>query len=89
MFTKIVIKQGLKIHDLEQENEVLYEENKDLRHENEELNLAISNYRRDNKEMFKELSIITDLLEQYDFRRNNSVIILRKIEEVIKSDQTK
>lgn len=89
MFIKTVIRQGLKIHDLEKENNVLYEENKDLRHENEELNLAISNYRRDNKEMFKELSQITDFIEQYDYKRNNSVIILRKIEEVIKSDQTK
>ena len=89
MFIKTVIRQGLKIHDLEKENNVLYEENKDLRHENEELNLAISNYRRDNKEMFKELSQITDFIEKYDYKRNNSVIILRKIEEVIKSDQTK
>lgn len=89
MFIKTVIRQGLKIHDLEKENNVLYEENKDLRHENEELNLAISNYRRDNKEMFKELRQITDFIEQYDYKRNNSVIILRKIEEVIKSDQTK
>lgn len=89
MFKRTVIKQGLKIHDLEQENRVLYEENKDLRYENEELNLAISNYRRDNKEMFKKLSQITDLIEQYDYKRNNSVIILRKIEEVIKSDKTK
>lgn len=89
MFIKTVIRQGLKIHDLEKENNVLYKENKDLRHENEELNLAISNYRRDNKEMFKELSQITDFIEQYDYKRNNSVIILRKIEEVIKSDQTK
>ena len=89
MFIKTVIRQGLKIHDLEKENNVLYEENKDLRHENEELNLAISNYRRDNKEMFKELRQITDFIEQYAYKRNNSVIILRKIEEVIKSDQTK
>lgn len=88
MFKRTVIKQGLKIHDLEQGNKVLYEENKDLRYENEELNLTVNNYRRDNKEMFKKISLITDLIEQYDYKRNNSVVILRKIEEVIKSDQT-
>lgn len=86
MWTKTVIRQGLKIHELEQENKVLYEENKDLRYENEELNLALNNYKRDNKEMFKTLSLITDLVEEYDYKKNNAVVILRKIEEVIKSD---
>ncbi len=89
MWTKTVIKQGLKIHDLEQENKTLYEENKDLRYENEELNLTINNYRRDNKEMLKKISLITDLMDEYDYKRNNSVVILRKIEEVITSDQTR
>ena len=89
MFIKTAIRQEKAIHDLNKENKILYDENKDLRFENEELNLTVNNYRRDNKEIFKKLSLITDLIESYDYRKNNSVVILRKIEEVITSDQTK
>lgn len=76
-----------EILELKEENKVLYEENKELRNENEELRLELYNYRRDNKEMFKELSLIVDLVESFDYRKSNSVSIIRQIKEVITSDQ--
>ena len=88
MFVKTVIRQGEKIHKLESDLKLEKEENENLRSENEELNLAVNNYKRNNKEMFKQLSLITDLTEQFDYRKSNSVEILRKIKEVISSDQT-
>lgn len=89
MFAKIVAKQGENIIELNKENKTLYEENKELRNENEELNLAVYNYRIDNKEIFKKLSLIADLVENFDYRKSNSVSIIRQIKEVITSDQTK
>lgn len=89
MFAKIVAKQGKNIIELNKENKTLYEENKELRNENEELNLAVYNYRIDNKEIFKKLSLIADLVENFDYRKSNSVSIIRQIKEVITSDQTK
>ena len=88
MFAKIVVKQGKNIIELNKENKALYEENKELRNENEELNLAVYNYRIDNKEMFKKLSLVVDLVEDFDYRKSNSVSI-RQIKEVIISDQAK
>lgn len=88
MFVKTVIRQGEKIHKLESDLKLEKEANENLRSENEELNLAVNNYKRNNKEMFKQLSLITDLTEQFDYRKSNSVEILRKIKEVISSDQT-
>lgn len=73
-------------HDLSKEKKALYEENKDLRYENEELNLAVSNYRKENRKMFKKLDLITDLVENFDYRKSNSVETIRKIKEVIISD---
>ena len=89
MFAKIVAKQGENIIELNKENKTLYEENKELRNENEELNLAVYKYRIDNKEIFKKLSLIADLVENFDYRKSNSVSIIRQIKEVITSDQTK
>lgn len=88
MFVKTVIRQGEKIRKLESDLKLEKEANENLRSENEELNLAVNNYKRNNKEMFKQLSLITDLTEQFDYRKSNSVEILRKIKEVISSDQT-
>lgn len=88
MFVKTVIRQGEKIHKLESDLKLEKEANENLRSENEELNLAVNNYKRNNKEMFKQLSLITELTEQFDYRKSNSVEILRKIKEVISSDQT-
>lgn len=88
MFAKIVAKQGKNIIELNKENKVLYDENKELRNENEELNLAVYNYRIDNKEIFKKLSLIADLVENFDYRKSNYVSIIRQIKEVISSDQT-
>ena len=89
MFAKIVVKQGKNIIELNKENKALYEENKELRSENEELNLAVYNYRIDNKEMFKKLSLVADLVESFDYKKSNSVSVIRQIKEVIISDQTK
>ena len=75
--------------ELKEENKVLYDENKELRNENEELRLELYNCRRDNKEMFKKLSLIVDLVESFDYRRSNSVSVIRQIKEVITSDQAK
>lgn len=75
--------------ELKEENKVLYEENKELRNESEELRLELYNCRRDNKEMFKKLSLIVDLVENFDYRRSNSVTIIREIKEVIISVQAK
>ena len=89
MFAKIVAKQGKNIIELNKENKTLYEENKELRNENEELNLAVYNYRIDSKEIFKKLSLIADLVENFDYRKSNSVSVIRQIKEVITSDQAK
>lgn len=78
-----------EILELKEENKVLYEENKELRNENEELNLELYNCKRDNKAMFKKLSLIVDLVESFDYRESNSVSVIRQIKEVITSDQAK
>ena len=75
--------------ELKEENKVLYDKNKELRNENEELRLELYNCRRDNKEMFKKLSLIIDLVESFNYRESNSVSVIRQIKEVITSDQTK
>ena len=88
MFAKTVIRQGKTILKLNEENKTLYEENKDLRYENEELNLANKNYKKQNFMLANDLLKIQELVNKFDYRKSNSVSIIRKINEVITSDET-
>ena len=73
----------------QEEKKIIYDENKEQRNENEENRLELYDCRKDNKEMFKELSLKVDLVESFDYRKSNSVSIIRQIKEVIMSSQTK
>lgn len=83
------IKLKLKAHELEKENNALYKENKELNSTNEENTKLLESYRLDNKDLYKKLSLAIDIIENFDFRKNNSIATIHKIKEVITSDQTK
>ena len=78
MFTKKVIRQGTKIHDLERELQQEKESNENLRDEVTEKNLEIRNL----KQFKDKITLIMlgkgTIVDKYD-----------KIKEVITSDQTK
>ena len=89
MFLKTVIRRGEKIHNLESNLNLQKESNKELREENTSLKVALDNYRRERKEIFKRDSILIDILENFDYRKNNSLETIRKIKEVIIDGKSK
>lgn len=63
MLTKIIIKQGKQIIDLDKENKALYKENKELRFENDEL----QDYKNKSEKLHKDIMI--DLLNLQEISR--------------------
>ena len=80
MFRKIQIKR---------ENEKIKEENRDNRREIEDLTTINRRLDRENDLLKEKFYRIENLLKSFDYRKSNSVMVLREIKEVITSDQTK
>lgn len=88
MFTKITAKKE-KIAGLEKENRKIKAENEDNRHEIEDLTTINRRLDRENDLLKEKFYRIESLLKSFDYRKSNSVMVLREIKEVITSDQTK
>ena len=79
MFLKIIVNQGEIIFKLSKQIRSLQEENGFLKFENEDLRKTKEKSVAKERDLSIRISNIKKLVENFDYRKSNSITILRKI----------